>query len=620
LHERHTASLSLRFRSLHGAPAVTAPAVAAAGGGVNVVNAGFGSGAGNGRRARRPYRVDRHVSSRGMTLASLRRVTGLVLPATLVCGLALGGRALGAQQTSPAQPAAPPPSQPAAAPAHRPASAQAAAQAPAQAAPPDTVHHFSGVVGVAIDSLHGSPGPLVGAVVVVNGTSRHATTDDQGKFRIDSVPPGTYTLGLAHPGLDSIGLAVGSQGIPMPAGRYVVVRLATPSPRTAVGLLCPHEKMELGPSAVIGRVLDADTEGPDSGIRVVVYWTALEVSASLGVRRATKVREAHTDAGGLYRVCGVPSNMEGQLRASRNGVTTADVPLSPQGDFMMVNVLYLGTPDTAVVATAAGATGGAPGARAPGAAAAAGAPKGAAPPPAGKSGVPVAAGLRTGQAMVSGRVVDQKGNALSGASISVEGAAPTTVTTDSGHYTLRGLPNGTQALEVRKLGFAPARVTVDLSNHTPRTQDVKLSAAPPQLATVVVEGKMDKGLRDVGFTGRKQAGIGHFVTADQIAERGAIRLTDIFSQMPGIRVNYTVDPPQLVGSRDAQGGCITYVFDGVQTPMDDPGDFDTFMQPDEIAAVEVYTSSEAPPQYSTPGKSSCTVIMIWTKTRVGGFN
>jgi hypothetical protein len=44
------------------------------------------------------------------------------------------------------------------------------------------------------------------------------------------------------------------------------------------------------------------------------------------------------------------------------------------------------------------------------------------------------------------------------------------------------------------------------------------------------------------------------------------------------------------------------------------------MQPNEIAAVEVYTSSEAPPQYSTPGKSSCTVIMIWTKTRVGGFN
>ena len=221
---------------------------------------------------------------------------------------------------------------------------------------------------------------------------------------------------------------------------------------------------------------------------------------------------------------------------------------------------------------------------------------------------------------MSGKVTDKKGNALPGASVSVQGAAPTTTTNDAGQYVLRGLPNGTQALEIRKLLFAPARVTVDLSNRTPRTANVQLAPAPPTLATVVVEGKTEKGLRDVGFTSRQHAGIGHFVTADQIAERGAIRLTDIFSQMPGIRVNYTVDPPTLVGTRDAQGGCITYVFDGVATPMDDPGDFDSFMQPNEIAAVEVYTASEAPPQYSTPGKSSCTVIMIWTKTRVGGFN
>jgi hypothetical protein len=135
----------------------------------------------------------------------------------------------------------------------------------------------------------------------------------------------------------------------------------------------------------------------------------------------------------------------------------------------------------------------------------------------------------------------------------------------------------------------------------------------------VVEGKREKALRDVGFTDRQRVGIGHYLTEAQIAMRGPVRMTDIFQQMPGIRVNYTVDPPTLVGTREAgNSGCITYVFDGIITPMDDPGDFDTFMQPGEVAAVEVYTASEAPPQFSTPGKSSCSVIVIWTKTRVGG--
>ena len=320
----------------------------------------------------------RHDSKLSPTGYRGRAATG-----SFICGLALGVPVLGAQQTSspPAPPSAPPPHQPASA-AHRPTPAQA----PAQAATPavDTVHHFSGVVGVAIDSLHGSPAPLIGATVVVTGTSRRGTTDSTGRFRIDSVPPGTYALGLMHPDLDSIGLAVATQGIAMAAGRYTVVRLSTPSPRTAVELLCPKEKMTMGPSAVIGRVLNADTEEPDSNVRIIVYWTALDVSTSLGVHRSTKVREARTDGGGLYRVCGVPSNMTGQLRASRGGITTADVPVAPQGDYLVVNVLYLGTPDTGVVASASPAGAAAAGAAAAGGAGGAG--SGGAAAPAGAAG------------------------------------------------------------------------------------------------------------------------------------------------------------------------------------------------------------------------------------------
>ena len=171
---------------------------------------------------------------------------------------------------------------------------------------------------------------------------------------------------------------------------------------------------------------------------------------------------------------------------------------------------------------------------------------------------------------------------------------------------------------MRKVSFSPTRVAVDLSSRLPRHADVKLVPAPPHLATVTVEGKRDKGLREVGYTTRARAGIGHYLTEEQIAERQPTLMTDIFTQMPGIRVDYSSGYPQLTSSRDATGGCVSYVIDGVPTQMPDPTDFNDYMHPDEISAVEVYTPSEAPAQFQVGGNSSCEVIVIWTKTKVGG--
>jgi hypothetical protein len=81
-------------------------------------------------------------------------------------------------------------------------------------------------------------------------------------------------------------------------------------------------------------------------------------------------------------------------------------------------------------------------------------------------------------------------------------------------------------------------------------------------------------------------------------------------------VDYSTGQPQLKGSRGAGGSCLTYVIDGVPTPMQ--GDFNDYMHPDEVAAVEVYQSSEAPAQFQASGQSDCAVVVIWTKTRVGG--
>ncbi|MFI5248831.1 MAG: carboxypeptidase regulatory-like domain-containing protein [Gemmatimonadales bacterium] len=522
---------------------------------------------------------------------ALRSLAGLTAGSAFAIGLGVGlgvaaaplaAARVTAQQTTP--PAPPPTSN---------TMARAAAPPPAGAkqAPSDTAHHFSGVIGVAIDSIHGAP--LRAATVTVAGANRHGVTDSLGQFRIDSIVPGEYKLQLSHPLLDSIGVAIETQPIAMPLGRYAVVRMSTPSQSTVLNLFCPPDKRLTGPAAVIGRVLDADTDAPATGARVVLYWTELEVSAATGVHRAPRVREATVDSSGTYRVCGTPASVQGSLRASRAGLATADVPISNQGELVTIAMLHVPSPDTAVATSAP-------------------APAGAAP----AAAKPHTVALRTGRAVVEGRVTDPAGKPVVGAQLSVAGAEATTTTNDSGSYSLRGLPSGTQALQVRKLSFAPMQVTVDLSARAPHHTDLRLLPAPPTLTPVQVEGKREKGLRNVGFTQRQKSGLGRYLTSDQIAEKLPTVMTDIFSTVPGLTIDYSSGQPQLKGSRGAGGSCLTYVIDGVQTPMQ--GDFNDYMHPDEVAAVEVYQSSEAPAQFQTGGRSDCAVVVIWTKTRVGG--
>jgi hypothetical protein len=410
------------------------------------------------------------------------------------------------------------------------------------------------------------------------------------------VPPGEYRLTLSHPVLDTLGLAVATQPIAMPLGRYAVVRLATPSQAAVLNLYCPKERLRTGPVGVVGRVLDADTDAPDSGARVSLDWTQLDVGTAIGVKHIPVVRTASVDDHGVFTICGVPGNVKALLRASLGKEITAAVPVNTQDQQLIVTMLHVAHPDTAtpVVATKA----------APGAAS--------------TKAVPVAVGLKTGHATISGRVTDQMGKPLQGVNLTVEGAAPSTNTNADGTYSLRGLPAGTQALVVRHVGYAMLDLTVDLSNRNERHADVKMLPAPPMLAPVSVEGKRDKGLRDVGFSTRMKAGLGQYVTEDQIAQRQPMQMTDLFTQMRGIRMDYSSGYPMITDSRDASGGCVSYVIDGVPQQMPDPQDFNDFMHPDEVSAIEVYTSAEAPAQFQVGGNSSCLVIVIWTKTKVGG--
>jgi hypothetical protein len=68
----------------------------------------------------------------------------------------------------------------------------------------------------------------------------------------------------------------------------------------------------------------------------------------------------------------------------------------------------------------------------------------------------------------------------------------------------------------------------------------------------------------------------------------------------------------ITNSRDPVGGCVMTWVDNVIWREMTPGDIDDFVMPSEVRAVEVYTSSNTPPQFQMAGQTSCATVVVWT--------
>jgi hypothetical protein len=225
--------------------------------------------------------------------------------------------------------------------------------------------------------------------------------------------------------------------------------------------------------------------------------------------------------------------------------------------------------------------------------------------------------LPRGRARVFGRVVNKNGGPVVGARVGLMGTSAATLTKANGDFVLDSLPAGTQALVVRQFGYRPAEQAVDLSSRAPARVTVQLGAYVPELSPVEVVSRRDEGLQKVGFLDRKRNSAGgYFLGPDQLEKRNPTKFTDILRTTPGIRVSETNGQATISSTRSSQGGgCVTMYVDGSPWQQLEAGDLDSFVQPDEVAAIEVYNGAAVPPQFQTPGQS-CASVVVWTKTRV----
>ena len=419
----------------------------------------------------------------------------------------------------------------------------------AQEAP---VAGFAALSGVVVDSVRG--GPLRGAAVRVEGTQRFAFTDSLGRYLVAGVPEGRYSVELFHELLDTLGVRVYTPPLDFSAGVTLTLALGVPSPATIIRAKCRSSASDAG--AVFGVVLDADSEEPLADAEVQIAWTELSVGRE-GISYQPQRRTATTDASGRFRLCYLPVDLSADISAARGSDSTSAVHVTYGPSTFGMATIFLDNPGDTTSATA-----------------------------------------RQG-ATLRGVVVDSAGKPVAGARVGFASNRDAAVTDSSGTFSLEGRRAGTQALVVRRLGYAPAEVIVNLTRRAPRVVRVRLDAFVPVLDAVLVEARRMRSLDQVGFTGRARTGAGRYLTQADLDRRNAMRISDFLTMMPGLR------------RAGAFGeNCIRYWVDGIKWQTDP----DEFMTPSEVAAIEVYPPNFVPAEFYD--FNSCSVVVIWTKWKL----
>jgi hypothetical protein len=452
------------------------------------------------------------------------------------------------------------------------------------------------IAGTVYDSLR-TRAPLADATVVLVEKSRYATTDSRGRFSFDSVPDGHYTVGFTHAVLDSLDLQGPIVAVDVAGARRASVLLTTPSSRTMYARLCPSVH-DTTTGMVIGRVRDVDAQTPIADAAVSTDWT--EYTLRGGHTSSTRMRAAtRTNAGGLYLLCGVPTDVPLDVQSELGGIVAGPTPLSMEGRLFSRVDFAISRKDSAArtVVTAASHV---------------------------DSGV--AAPRTPGTASLRGTVLGADGKPLHDATVSVAGTDRSVRSGADGTFRVDQIPAGTRTIEVKAIGLLPVTFSVDFATRSVRDTTVSVTRVAQELKSVTVEGKTKSGpwMALSGFDDRRQHALGNYVTADEIKQHNYVDMAQILRTVSGVKVDCAATKGlqgvpcrpvvHMLGITDYKSvGCIpNYFLDGAPFPSG-YSDLNASILIASIKGIEVYTNpGSIPAQFDLESSTGCGSIVIWT--------
>ena len=449
------------------------------------------------------------------------------------------------------------------------------------------------LAGSVVDSATGAP--VAGARVKLVGTSLVAVTDATGRFGIDDVLPGAYTVEVRTPSLDSVGI-VHETGLGVTTGDSAF-RIRTPSARQLAATLCANDERMVRAAAVEPRGMVAGsvrTLRDSVSLRnatVVAEWPTTSTDAGLAAESAKRVqwREAPLDSRGMFRICGVPVNTALTLRAEADAGSSAPVRtrIPASQTFTHASLTLDDAADHGAV--------------------------------------------------FAGMVLDDSSRRpIANVELALPALSRTALTNDEGMFRLADIPPGEHQVVLRRIGYSPVDTKVEFTANRTVERRIFLSSLVA-LQSVFITAERS-ALPD--FDANRKRGMGYFLTRADLEKLKGRKLSDVIARAPGAQVSpgaanqvfIVTSRGARAVSRMARGGeadlvtgsrateCYTQVYvDNIlmYAGRKDEPPFDINTIPTEqVEAIEFYSGpSQTPPKYITLN-SACGVVVVHTRRKM----
>ena len=398
-----------------------------------------------------------------------------------------------------------------------------------------------------------------------------AKSDALGRFLLNALAPGRYTLTFYHPILDSAGISAPPVTVDVVAGDSGSIALATPGPSRVHHLFCPQDPLRRT-GVVIGVVRNAADGQPLPSVTISAHWTTYDIGERT-VRAAPRAVEATADASGHILLCGVPTDVAVVIRGRTQGAAAGLAVIDLAGR-------AFARADLRLSATAI-----------------------------------------TGR--LSGVVRNRNGSLVSGAIVAAVGTDVSGQSDQYGRFSLVGVTAGSGIVEARAVGYMTGRAQTTVRADSVQQVDIVMGDSVTVLDPVVVEaGAYKPYLSMVGYEQRRLHNTGHFLDTADVRKSGAVHFEEIFRMVPGVKLrpngsSLLVELQRAEGNPQSSTYCPpAYFVDGVYFPIPPLQTASVPIVPQEVLAVEVYSNLiSAPPQYQRR-EAACGVILVWTKRGV----